>query len=161
MATFSNLQFFSLAVGDSTLVETTAELTATDGQAIDSTTASAKTTAISDSEDSDALAMTTLEGLSYSEEDAGSGAGILTSTSGLATGDTAYSASSLDSFAISTEEGADVAFGICYSYASGDEYQDAEAWVEPYGDVTAEGGMDTDTAVFSAALAVGIAVDMP
>lgn len=161
MTTFSTLQFFGLAVGDSTLVEATAELTATDGHSIDSTTASATTTAVSSSEDSDALATTTLEGFSYSEGDDGSGAGILTSTSGLATGETAYSTSSLDSFAISTEEGADVAFGICYSYASGDEYEYAEASVEPYGDVTAEGGMETDTAAFSAALAVGIAVDTP
>jgi hypothetical protein len=43
--------------------------------------------------------------------------------------------------------------------ASGDTYEDAYASTDAYGDVTAAGGMDTDTQSFSMALSVGVAIE--
>jgi hypothetical protein len=157
MTTTAELVLSGMAIGDSTLVEGSAELTATDGEVIDSASVDADLTAIA-TDDSGALAMTGLESFTYVDDD-GSGAGVSTSTSGTAVGDTAYSTSSTSTFAIATP-GADVALGLTYSAASGDGFQDADASVEPYGDITATGGMDTDTDLQSAALAVGVAVDL-
>jgi hypothetical protein len=61
--------------------------------------------------------------------------------------------------AISTE-GADVAVGMCYSYATSDTYQEADAYVEPYGDITAGNTVETDTALFDSARSIGVAVDL-
>lgn len=153
----ATLQLSGLAVGDSTLVEASAELTATDGEAIDTASVDGTVTAVA-KDDSGALATTEIQ--SYTFADDGSEVGVWTETSGIAVGDTAYSTSTTSSFVIDTE-GADVAFGMAYSLASGDDYQDAYASVEPYGDITAGGGMETDTPLFSSALNVGIAVDVP
>ena len=159
MTTTATTQFSGLALGDSTLVEASAELRVTNGKAISTAGVDTTITAAA-SDDSGAFAMTGIESFTYSEDEDGSEVGVWTSTSGTAEGDTAYVTSTTSSFAIDTEKGADVAFGMSYSFASGDEYEDAYAWTEPYGDITAGGGMDTDTALFSRALGVGIAVDV-
>ena len=159
MATVAKLQFSGLAVGESTLVDASAKLTVTNGKAIDTASVDATITAAA-SDDSSALAITEIEADVYIDDGDGSGAGMSTSTSGIASGETAYTTSTSSSFAIDTN-GADLAFGLSYSIASGDEYEDATASSDPYGDITARGGMDTDTALFSSALDVGIAVDMP
>jgi hypothetical protein len=143
-----------LALGSSTLATMNATVTATDGAHIDTATVNAMATAASDN-----LAMTTLNSFVYGDDGSGSGVLASTITEGVAVGEDSYSTSTNQSFAINTE-GADVAFGLCTSTASGDDYESAYASTEAYGDISAGGGMDIDTQTFSMALSVGIAVDL-
>lgn len=160
MTTTATTQLSGVALGDSTLVDASAELTAMDGEALDTASVDTTVTAAARDEDAGALAMTGIDSYTSIEDEDGSEVGVETSTSGIAEGDTAYATSTTSSFVIGTEEGADVAFGMSYSLASGDEYQDADASTETYGDIAAGGDMDTDTELFSSALDVGIAVDV-
>lgn len=157
MATNSNLYLDGFATGESTLVDGSAQVTASDGEVIDSATADATIAAIA-IDDEWAVAMTELSGSVNVAGEDGSGAAVSTETTAFASGDYAVSYSTTDSLAISTP-GADVALGRTYSYAYGDESY-ADASVEAYGDITGGGDADIDGDYFSAALAVGLAVDV-
>jgi hypothetical protein len=144
----------ALALGTSTRATMDAKVTATDGEHIDTATVDATVTAAGDK-----LAMTTLESFIYGNDDSGSGVLVSTTTEGVAVGEDSDSTSSTTSFAIVTK-GADAGFGLCTSTASGDNYEDAYASTEEYGDITAGGDMEIDTQTFSMALSVGVAVDL-
>ena len=144
----------ALAVGTNTSASVKAKANAAEGRSTDTSSVDVTATA-----SGDALAATAVETFTYAGDDDGSGAGVQTATSGLAVGGDAYSTSTTKSFAISTN-GADVAFALTRSRASGDGYEDAYASTDPYGDVTGGGGMDVDNPNFSTALSVGVAVDI-
>ena len=158
MTTTTMLGVESTATGESTLVDFSADLTATSDGTGGTAGVDATTVAIAE-DDTQALATTTLWSSTTVQDDDGSIAGVDTYTSGLATGDTAYSTSTTDTFAVDTE-GADVTYARVTSYASGDDDHDAEAYVDPYGDVTAGGGGDIDTEAFSMAIDTGVAIDL-
>ncbi|WP_372620371.1 hypothetical protein [Falsiroseomonas sp.] len=149
----------ALALGDATLATTTTVVTAEAGDSTFKATADSTATAVGESETGDSLATTGITSFVYASDADGTGAGVLTTTSGTAVGEDSYATSTTTSFAISTD-GADVAVGICYSYATGDTYQEAEAYVDPYGDITAGHTVETDTALFDSARSIGVAVDI-
>jgi hypothetical protein len=152
------LEVESTATGESTLADFSADLTATGDGTGGTAGVDATTVAIAE-DDTQALATTTLWSSTTVQDDDGSISGVDTYTYGLATGDTVYSTSSTDSFAIDTE-GADITYARVTSYASGEDYHDSEAYVDPYGDVTGGGGMDIDTDTFSMAIDTGVAIDL-
>lgn len=143
-----------LAVGTNTSAAVKAKATAVEGQGKDKASLEVTATA-----SGDALAVTAVDTFTYAGGDDGSGAGVEAATSGVALGEDSYATSRTKSFAINTN-GADIAFALTRSKASGDVYEDAYASVDPYGDVTGGGGMDVDNSNFSMALSVGVAVDI-
>jgi hypothetical protein len=145
--------------GDDTLVTVATDATVTSGHPVDTADGEVTYTAIGQDEDG-AVAATDLWGLVYVEGDDGEGAAVEPETNALAAGETAIADSDLWIKAIATP-GADVAIGRVKSYASGDEFHDADASVTAYGDITAGGGSDVDTENDSTAMAVGVAVDLP
>ena len=115
MTTSAELELTSIAAGETTFVDASVELTATDGDALDSATADATTTAIA-TDDDGATTVTTLTSTVSTDGDDGSAVAASSDSFAIATGETAYATGSTWGFAIDTPGAADVAVGTSYAY---------------------------------------------
>lgn len=148
MSAVAKINGYALALGHSTSSSLTVAMLTVDGDHVDRASLDATATANGRS-----LATTALDA-----SVGGDGVLMTGGTSGFAMGEGASADSMVHSFAIITN-GADIAFGFYRSTASGGDYQDAYAMVDPYGDITSSHSMAIDGA-FAAAISVGIAIDL-
>jgi hypothetical protein len=158
MSVFSSVQTGGGAVGDDTLTTSTTQTTATDGDLLDTATASGSSTALA-ADQTGAVAATGGEGLVILD-DGDEAAGVLTASGGIAGGDTASSDTDLWIFGIDTI-GADVVVGQTSSTASGTDGYDAWAYAEAFGDQTGGGGTAVDNPDHAFAIDTAVAVDTP